>query len=327
MRNRLQILLCSLVGIGLLLFAIGYYYYVPAIPPEALNREYGVTPANYIEVDDMQVHYQIDGPASDSVPLVLLHGTFSSLYTWSAWTELLKDQRRMIRLDLPGFGLTGPHPEGDYRVEIYLKFLESFLDKLGVEQCILVGNSLGGEIAWRYALNNPGQVKKLILIGAAGYPVEIEKLPLSKLPLSYLWLRIPLIRELSVKFTPPQVVRNSLEYLYGEPEKVTPELVELYFDMSHREGNREALTERMESFNRSAPYEKIPSIDIPALILWGGQDRLIPVENARKFHRDLPCSRLIVFPEAGHMPMEEIPRKSAEAVEEFISPNPDLDCN
>ena len=317
-------LLYSLAGTALILFALGSYFYVPEIPPEALNKKYDVEPANYLEVDGMEVHYRVEGPASDTLPLVLLHGTFSSLYTWNVWSELLGERCRIIRLDLPGFGLTGPHPTGDYRLETYLRFMESFLAELGVEQCILVGNSLGGEIAWRYALNHPGQVEKLILIGAAGYPVEIEKLPLTQLPLSYLWLRIPLIRELSVRFAGPGVVRNSLEYLYGEPEKITDEWVELYFDMSNREGNREALTERMESFSRPSPWKKIPSIKIPTLILWGERDRLIPVENARKFHNDLPCSKLLTFPEAGHMPMEEIPLKSAEAAEEFI--RKDSDC-
>ena len=231
----------------------------------------------------------------------------------------MQDKHRIIRLDLPGFGLTGPHPEGDYRIETYLNFLQSFLSKLGIKKCILAGNSLGGEIAWRYALNNPHQVKKLILIGAAGYPVEVEELPLSKLPLSYLWLRIPLIRELSVKFTTHQVMRESLEYLYGDPGKVTDKIVELYFDMTHREGNREALTERMENFSRSTPWKKIPEIQIPTLILWGRQDRLIPVENARRFHKNLPDSRLHIFPEAGPMPMEEIPVESAQVAENFIS--------
>lgn len=318
MKNWLQILLINLLGIGLVLFAIGYYYYVPAIPPEVLNRKYGVKPTHYIEVEGMDVHYRAEGPASDILPLVLLHGTSSSLFTWNSWTELLKDRHRIIRFDLPGHGLTGPHPEGDYSVEAYMKFLESFLSKLGIKQCIIAGNSLGGEIAWRYALQNPRQVKGLILIGAAGYPVEVQRLPLFKLPLSYLWLRIPFLRELSVKFTTPGVIRRSLEFLYGDPEKVTDEMVEVYFDMTNREGNREALADRMDDFGSPGPWKKVPSIHAPTLVIWGKHDRLIPLKNGRRFHRDLPDSRLVIFPEAGHMPMEEIPRKSAEDAEKFI---------
>ena len=319
MKKGLRIFLYCFLGLALLLFVLGWYLYVPDIPPEVLNEKYNVQPSQYLRVDGMDIHYRVEGQASADPPLVLLHGTSSSLYTWNAWTEMLKDQHRIIRLDLPGFGLTGPHPKGDYSVEIYLEFLESFLDKLEVEECIIAGNSIGGEIAWRYALNHPEQVKKLILIGAAGYPVDIEELPLAKLPLSYLWLRIPWVRELSVEFSSHEVIRNSLEYLYGDPEKVTDEIVELYFDMTHRDGNREALTERMESFGRKAPYKKIPTIKTPTLILWGEKDRLIPVENAKHFHRDLRNSSLVIFPEAGHMPMEEIPHKSVAAVKNFLN--------
>lgn len=313
------ILLFSLLSTAILVFSIGYYYYVPGIPIEVLNKKYDIKPDQYLEVDGMKVHYRIEGPPSDTLPLVLLHGTSSSLYTWDAWTEQLQEKHRIIRLDLPGFGLTGPHPMEDYRLETYQKFLRKFLYQLDIKQCILAGNSLGGEIAWRYALNNPGQVKKLILIGAAGYPVDIERLPLFKLPLSYLWLRIPLIRKLSVKFTTRKVIRNSLEYLYGVPEKVSDEKVELYFDMTNRIGNREALAHRMEAFGHSAPWKDIPAIRTPTLILWGAQDRLIQVEHARRFHNDLPNSRLVIFPEAGHMPMEEIPRKSANVAERFLN--------
>lgn len=319
MKKWLRIILYSLLGFSVFLFFLGWYLYVPDIPPEVLNEKYNVKPSQYLRVDGMDVHYRIEGPASADPPLVLLHGTSSSLYTWNAWTEMLKDQHRIIRLDLPGFGLTGPHPAGDYSVEFYLEFLQSFLTELGVEECILIGNSIGGEIAWRYALNNPQQVKKLVLIGAAGYPVDIQELPLAKLPLSYLWLRIPWIRELSVQFSSHEVIRNSLEYLYGDPDKVTDEMVAVYFDMTNREGNREALTERMESFGRNAPYKKIPTIKTPTLILWGEKDRLIPVENAKHFHRDLRNSSLTIFPTAGHMPMEEIPQKSVEVVKSFLT--------
>lgn len=319
MKKWSQILLFSLLGIVLLIFAIGYFYYTPDIPLEDLNKKYGIPADHYLQVDGMNVHYKAEGPASDTVPLVLLHGTSSSLYAWNAWTELLKNERRIIRLDLPGFGLTGPHPEEDYRIEAYLHLLQEFLNRLGVKQCILAGNSLGGEIAWRYTLNNPGQVQKLILIGAAGYPVETKELPLMKLPLSYLWLRIPLMRDLSVKFTTPQRIRNSLEFLYGDPERVSGKTVEVYLDMTLREGNREALANRAERIGEPAPWQRISSITTPSLIMWGALDRLIPVKHARQFHEDLPNSSLIIFPQAGHMPMEEIPEESILAVREFIN--------
>lgn len=311
---------CFLV-VGFLLVAIGYFYYVPPIPVEVLNEKYEVKPSQYLNIDGLEVHYRIEGNFSDTVPVVLLHGTFSSLYTWNAWVEHLKNHHKIIRMDLAGFGLTGPHPTNDYSLGVYLEFLEEFLNELKINKCILAGNSLGGEIAWRYSLNHPEKVQKLNLIDAAGYPIKMKNLPLQEVPLSFIWLRIPWVRELSVKFSTPEVIRNSLKFLYGDTSAVSDDLVKLYFDMANRIGNREAITERMESFGKEAPYEKIPSIEIPTLILWGKKDRLIPVENAFKFHDDLPNSQLTVFPGAGHMPMEEIPQKSLEAVENFLTIN------
>ena len=301
-----------------IIFLLGSFYYVPEIPSEVLNEKYSVTPSQYIEIDGMNVHYIVEGPPTDTIPLVLIHGTSSSLFTWNRWTEILQDKHRVIRFDLPAFGLTGPHPEGDYRVEAYLSFLKSFLKKLEIKQCILVGNSIGGEIAWRYALNNPKQVHKLVLLNASGYPVELKEVPLAKIPYSFLWLRIPLIRELSVMFITPEVMRESLIYLYGDPKKVTDNVVEVYFDMINRKGNREALTERMESFNIPAPLQEITKIKVPTLIIWGDKDRLIPVEHARRFHNDLPYSTLKILQGAGHMPMEEIPNLSVKPLLEFI---------
>ncbi|MFP4294049.1 MAG: alpha/beta fold hydrolase [Cyclobacteriaceae bacterium] len=319
-KKRILIFLYILGGFVLVLIAISYVYYVPGIPAEILNEKYGVTAKQYIEVDGMDVHFRVDGLANDSVPLVLLHGTASSLYTWNAWVELLHDKHKIIRLDLPGFGLTGPHPEGDYRVEAYMNLLNSFLSKLKVKRCILVGNSLGGEIAWRYAADHPQQLKKLILIGASGYPVDIKELPLLQIPPWYIWLSIPLIREVTVMFTTPGVIRRSLAYLYyGDAENLNEETVQLYFDMTNRQGNREALTERVKIVDRPAPIQKIPSIHTPTLILWGEHDRLIPVKHARQFQEDLPDSQLVIFPRAGHMPQEEIPLASAEAAIQWLS--------
>lgn len=313
MEKSSKIILYSLAGMVVILFFSWLYFYVPDIPVEVLNEKYDVKPSHYIEVDGMNVHYRIDGLEKDSIPVVLIHGTGSSLYTWNPWTDLLKEKHKIIRLDLPGFGLTGPHPKDDYSLETYLQFLKNFLSRLGIRQCVLAGNSIGGEIAWRYALNHPDQVKNLILIDAAGYPTDVDYVPMS-----YVLLRIPVVRKLNVKITPPEVIRESLEYLYGDPEKVTDELVELYFDLTCREGNREALAKRMESIADPAPYEELPFIKTPTLILWGEEDLLIPDEYAHRFHNDLPNSTLVIFPGAGHMPMEEIPEKTAPAVEKFL---------
>ncbi|GAB3172941.1 alpha/beta fold hydrolase [Telluribacter humicola] len=299
--------------ISCILLSTGSCTRVPDIPLKELEKKYDIKQTDFVSVDGMDVHFRDEGPKSDSVPMVLLHGTGSSLFTWNEWTRTLKDKHRIIRLDLPGFGLTGPHPTDDYTLEIYINFMHSFLEKLKVKKCILVGNSLGGEITWQYALTYPEQVQKMILIGAAGYPIKSRNVPLP-----YIIMRLPVLREIFEKSTTPDVIRQSLEYLYADPNKVTDSLVTLYFDMTCRDGNREALTERMESIGEDGPWTQLPTIKTPTLLLWGAKDQLIPLEYGQRFDKDLPNSALVVIPNAGHMPMEETPVESVKPVREFI---------
>jgi pimeloyl-ACP methyl ester carboxylesterase len=286
---------------------------IPDVPVDELITKYNVQATDFISVDGMNVHFRKEGPESDSVPLVLIHGTGSSLFTWNDWTHLLKGNRKVIRMDLPGFGLTGPHPSNDYSLDIYVDFMHSFLQALNIKKCILVGNSLGGQISWQYALKYPEQVERMILIGSAGYPTKSKNVPL---PLVI--MRIPVVREVFEKETTHDVIRQSLEYLYADPSKVTDSLVTLYYDLTRRNGNREALTERMESIGDAGPWQKLPTIKTPALILWGEKDLLIPLEYGQRFDKDLPNSTLVVMPNAGHMPMEEIPKESALIARNFI---------
>jgi pimeloyl-ACP methyl ester carboxylesterase len=297
----------------LMIITVGACRTIDEIPVEVLNEKYDVPPSNYIQVDSLAVHYRDEGPKSDSVPLVLLHGTGSSLYTWDAWAGSLKEKHRIIRLDLPAFGLTGPHPEGTYTLDFYVEFLHDFLQQLDVNRCVLAGNSLGGEITWQYALRYPDEVKKMILIGAAGYPTKSKNVPLP-----FVLLRMPVLREAFKKNTPEKVIRKSLNYLYADTTRITDSLVSLYFDMTHRSGNREALTERMESIGEEGPWKQIPTIQTPTLLLWGAEDKLIPPEYGRRFDRDLPNSTLVLIPDAGHMPMEELPQRTLTAVRKFL---------
>jgi pimeloyl-ACP methyl ester carboxylesterase len=286
---------------------------VEDVPVEVLNTKYNVAPTDYVQVQGMNVHFRQEGPAHDSVPLVLLHGTGSSLYTWDAWTRELKGNHKIIRLDLPGFGLTGPHPQNEYTLEAYVSFLNAFLTKLDVKRCILAGNSLGGEITWQYALKYPDQVKKMILIGSAGYPTKSKDVPVP-----FVIMRLPVVRDIFKKNTPEDVIRKSLVYLYADSTRVSDSLVALYYDMARRSGNREALTERMESIGEDGPWQQLPTITTPTLLLWGQQDKLIPLEYGQRFDRDLPNSTLVVVPNAGHMPMEEVPQASLTAVKGFL---------
>ena len=247
---------------------------------------------------------------------MLIHGTAASLHTWEAWVKELKGTHRVIRMDLPAYGLTGPNKTGDYSQEYYAQFIHRFLEKLGVKKCILGGNSLGGAIAWRYALNYPTEVSKLILIDAAGYPMESKSVPMA-----FQLAGMPVIKNLFKYVTPRFIVEKSIENVYADKTKVEPELVDRYFNLALRAGNRQAFIDRMSTFKtllNDSTYLQIKNIKTQTLILWGDKDLLIPVTVAKNFHADLPNDTLVVLKNLGHTPMEENPKQSLQVLINFL---------
>jgi pimeloyl-ACP methyl ester carboxylesterase len=299
---------------GILIAGFVALSWAPDRPLAELKTRWASAPSTFVEVAGMSVHLRDEGPRDDDSPVVLLHGTSASLHTWEGWARALAGERRVIRFDLPGFGLTGPAPDGDYTVERYARFVITMLDRLGVRRCVLAGNSFGGHIAWVTGLAAPERVERLILVDAGGYPLKS-----ASVPIGFRIARAPVINKVAQFTLPRGVVAASLRNVYGDPSRVTPDLVDLYFAMAVREGNRRALSQRFEQAVPGAMVARIPEIKQPTLILWGGRDRLIPTENAERFRRDLPDSRLVVFTNLGHVPHEEDPAGTVAVVEQFLT--------
>ena len=263
-------------------------------------------------MDGMEVHYRDEG-AKGSIPIVLIHGTGSSLHTFDAWVDELKQDYRVIRMDLPGYGLTGPFPDRDYSIAAYVEFIEHFLSAQGIDKCILGGNSLGGQISWRFTIENPEKVEKLILIDAAGYNYKSESEPVA-----FRIAKTPILKNMLTFITPRSVAKSSVENVYDDKSKVTDDLITRYFELTLSEGNRQAFIDRFEAKKDPNAHKQIPNIHQPTLIIWGDQDLLIPVEIARSFHEDLPNDTLVILKDVGHVPMEESPQESLEAVLSFL---------
>lgn len=283
---------------------------------DELKSKYAQDASKFIVIDNMSVHYRDEGNSLDSLPIVLIHGTSSSLHTFDAWTSSLKNKNRVIRMDLPGFGLTGPFINQQYSIDNYVIFMEHFLSAKGIKKCILAGNSLGGEIAWSFTVKNPNLVDKLILIDAAGYPLESKSIPIA-----FRIAQVPVLNNLMTYITPRFLVKNSVENVYFDKTKVTKPLVDRYFELTLRKGNRQALIDRMSFFKTSNSIQKIKNIQQPTLILWGEQDLLIPTKSAYRFQSDLPNSTLVILKNSGHVPMEESPKKSLDSVLSFLEIN------
>ncbi len=168
-----------MLGVVLLVLLIAILYGHRDLPLSVLMEKYAQSPSSFISIDNMDVHYRDEGKLTNTLPVVLIHGTAASLHTFDDWTAELKNDFRVVRMDLPAFGLSGPFPHRQYTIENYVVFLEHFLSAKGINKCILGGNSLGGEIAWRFTVKNPALVDKLILIIAAGYQYESEREPIA----------------------------------------------------------------------------------------------------------------------------------------------------
>lgn len=315
MSNRSRFGDWALKAIGILLMLATLAFAVSKAPDrslESLVPRWAPPPSDFVELDGMLVHVRDQGQASDPLPLVLIHGTSASLHTWEAWAAQLSATRRVISFDLPGFGLTGPNAEGDYSDARYIAFVRALLARLGVGRAIVVGNSLGGEIAWQLALAEPGRVAGLVLVDAAGHDFVPEDLPLG-----FRVARIPVLREGMRWVLPRRAIEDSVISVYGDPGRVTAALVDRYYELTLREGNRVALMQRMDQL-APGPVERLGEIKVPTLILWGGKDRLIPPRWGEAFHQAIPGSRLVVFPKLGHVPQEEDPAATLAALRDWL---------
>lgn len=296
----LAVLLLLAAGVALLLR--------PDIPLERLRAKYATPPSKFVDVGGLQVHYRDEG---QGFPLVLLHGAASSLFTWDAWAEDLSKHYRVIRYDLPGFGLTGPNATKDYSMAGHVRFLQTFLDQLNVPVCYLAGNSYGGRIAWEFAYAHPDRVKKLVLVDASGYPVAHREILAMRLA------RMPVIGPILGHVTPRFFVAMTIRQTYGDPSRLTGAVIDRYYDLIRGAGIRETfgILSRAPMPDSSA---QIQALEVPTLILWGSQDRAIPVSFAERFHRDIRHSQLIVYRGVGHLPMEEIPAETIRDTQAFL---------
>ena len=303
------------IGFSLLVLVVVLFcfYWENDIPLDTLKSKYTTAASAFVDVMQMQVHYRDEGNKNDSLPLVLIHGTGASLHTWEESVKLLTDSFRVITLDLPAYGLTGPNPKRIYSQAFYVQFIDEFLKSIHVNKCIIGGNSLGGAIAWNYTYEHPTKVEKLILIDAAGYPMISE----SK-PIAFTLAQIPVLKHMLNYITPRFLAKKSVMNVYDDPTKVTEKVVDRYFDLFLREGNRQAFVDRMNFSTYPDHLIRLRTIKTPTLIVWGENDKLIPIENAQKFHADLPNDTLVVLEKTGHVPMEENPDRTVDAIRLFL---------
>ena len=300
MKNLLKYSLSAITAFLIIVIAI---YWKNDIDLNELKDKYAYPSSSFISIDGINVHYRDVGKGE---AILLIHGTGASLHTWEKWIDILSPGYRVISFDLPGFGLTGPDPNHNYQISRYTAILDSLMVKLKVDSFHIAGNSLGGLVAWRYTSQFPQKILTLNLIDAAGLPQ-----PGKKPPFIFQLAKLPVLSTLMQKVTPKSIIENSMLDVYKNDQLVTEKLIDRYFELSLREGNRTAFVKRMSQLNEKLDINDLKKITAPVLIQWGKDDRWIPLAKGYEFKKIIPKAELKIY-NSGHVPMEENPMETVE---------------
>ncbi len=298
------------IVLAALLVGAGLYLYSPDKDRAALEAQYAQPPSTFIEVLGDRLHVRDTGPKAGPA-LVMLHGFASSLQTWDAWAAALEGRYRVVRFDLPGFGLTGPDVNGDYSDARSIAVIAGLMDRLGIADATLVGNSMGGNIAWRFAAAHPERTSGLVLVSPAGFrpPGEDGTAP----------TRLPFMIRMMRYVLPTPVLRMNMAPSYADPARMTPAIVARYRDMLLVPGVRDAVLARMLQTRWPDPVPILHGIQTPTLLIWGQDDRLVPFSNSADYLAALPHVTLAALPGQGHVPQEEVPEIALKPLRAFLA--------
>jgi len=287
-----------------------YGLWTPDLPKAELQKRHGLPSQLVIEVDGLAVHYQ-DSGRSDAPVLMLLHGFGSSMQTWDAWASELARDYRVIRLDLPGFGLTGATPTRDYSQARDVATLTHFADRLGLTRFSVIGHSLGGKMAWSLAAAQPERVEALVLMAPDGFAPAAQ------------WgtrpYEVPAVMGLIKYSLPKPLVRHFVEVAFADPQRLTGPMMDRYHDMLRAPGVRQAILDRADQTIDTNPIERLRQIKAPTLLIWGEADRMIPSSNAASYAQVLQRSHTVVLPHVGHVIQEEQAEVGLAQVKAFLS--------
>lgn len=292
-------LLCA--GAGLL--------YTPDRDRTALETQYLAQTSDLRSIDGVTLHVRDTGPR-DAPVLLLLHGLGASLHTWEPWARTLDRSYRVVRFDFPGHGLSGVDPASDYREPRTLHLVQALLDSLGITRATLVGNSMGGRIAWSFTAAHPERVERLVLISPDGFAspgFEYDKPA-----------EVPAVLGVMRWVLPRFMLQANLAPAYADVSRLSDSTVTRYHDLMLAPGNRDALFSRMTQTMLTDPVPRLRSIRVPTLLLWGVQDQMIPVSNAQDYLAAIPQAKLVKLEGLGHLPFEESPAEALAPLRAFL---------
>lgn len=290
------------------------------IPYATLEARYASPASRYMDLPgDLRIHYRDEGPR-EGPTLVLVHGFSASLHAWDPWVQRLTNEYRIITLDLPGHGLTRAPQGYQAATERSVAVVDQLTRQLGVGRFVLAGNSMGGAVAWNYALAHPDRLRGLVLVDAAGWPDPDRDREGS--PAVFKLLGNPVGRMILRNADPGLMAEKGLKQAYGDERLVTPQLVTRYVELARAPGHRAILTSGRSRPSTPVTPQTFRAIRAPTLVMTGEKDALIPAAHARGFAQAIPGAKLVTYPEGGHVPMEQLPDQTATDLRAFLQTLP-----
>ena len=298
------------VGVALAaLFVIGALVYRDT-PAAEVEAKWAKPPSQFIMIDGVRMHYRDEG---EGPVVVLLHANYSSLFMWEPWVAALRDRYRVVRVDLPAHGLTGPEPNGNYTLERIQSLFEQFVDARGLTRFTVVGTSIGGTVAMRYTADHPDRVERLVLISPGSLEPRVRGRTTPA--------NVPKIADVLGYILPKSFTRFMLTNDYGDPARVSEAVVDEWYEMWMREGNRLAMINLLRQYVSGGVEDKIRAVSVPVLLIWGEKNKRVPLALAYET-RDLlvrsPEVRLEVLPGIGHMLVQEAPEESSALIRRYL---------
>jgi len=283
-----------------------------------MNQSSPIQRHTFAHTPTVRINYEVYG-SGDSI-LIFLHGFGASLESWRDILPLMVQERRIYLLDLKGFGLSSKPNDNEYSLEDQARIVTAFINANKLKNVTLVGHSFGGAVCLlTYFMlrvsTERRTISRLVLIDASGY--------LQQLPFFISILRKPIISWIVMNLVPATARAGyTLRHLFFNEKRVTEERILRYAKYFNQPGSYTSFVTsaaQILPLDPDAVSRQIKLIDVPTLIVWGEEDPIIPLENAHRFHRDIENSKLVVLPQCGHIPQEEIPAATIDALLNFLN--------
>ncbi|MBK9794614.1 MAG: alpha/beta hydrolase [Sphingobacteriales bacterium] len=307
------------IAIAVVIVIVGLFLYAAygrkdlTLTKEYVKEKYILPNSKFINWNGTEIHYTESG---SGFPILMIHGFGGSNRDFILLDSMVHDKYRVIRVDLPGFGLSDfpkqTEENPDY-IKVYDDYFTFLLDTLHLDSCYVMGNSLGGLMSWNLAVKHPSVVKKLILFNSAGYDMaEVIKSANAKV------FKYGIVQLLLQKGIPKFFTKRGMQRVFYNKSLLTVDREQRINDIWNRKGNMQQIL-NMASSDKYLDQNLIKQIACPTLIVWGKQDKVVHPKYAERFHSDIMKSRVIMYDSCGHVPMLERPLDVKRDVLKFLN--------